>query len=785
VPSRPRLVAAGLTVLLLVGGALLVVLGRREASGGTARDQALGRVKPSELNVILITVDTLRTDRLSAYGSRDVSTPQIDALAREGVLFTNAASTVPSTLPAHVSILTGTYPPDHGVRENVGYVLDGRAPTLATLLGTRGWATAAFVSAYVLDAQSGTGRGFDRYFDDFDLGRQKSVDISTVRRTGDKTVAEAVRWLDARPADRPFFLWLHLYDPHDPYRPPEPYRTAHPGRPYDGTVAFTDAVIGSFRHALEERGLLDRSLLVFTADHGEGLGDHGEMFHGYFVYDTTIHVPLIIRTPSRTLAGRVVTDAVSHVDLLPTVLEAASLEVPAIAHGISLLPLMSGTAHPTRSGVYSESFYPLTHYGWAPLRSLRSDTFKLIDVPRPELYDVVHDRGERHDLIGIEAAIGRTMRADLGRLEHKITRNTTESAAQVAPSMETLSRLRSLGYVAGTSRPDPSREGAASRVDPKDKVDVHQRIVAARDLIGRGKAEPAIASLNELLVSDPALLEAHEMLGALAGESGQFDLAANHFRSALAVDPDRQTSLLGLANAHHGMGRDDDAVKGFRRVLAESGGSSRAALALSQILLERDQVAEAAKVLEDAIKLDPAAALLLNALGEVQVQQGRRDEALSLFRRAIAADDRLASAYFRLGALHEERGDSSQAIAYYRQAIERAPNAFQAHFNLGRLYGEKGDVDAQQASWEAAVLANRDFASGYIYLGKLLMDRGDLPRAEKLTRTGLRKDPSHASGPLGYYVLADILNRSGRRPEAQRAVQEAESLDFATRRGGP
>jgi arylsulfatase A-like enzyme/tetratricopeptide (TPR) repeat protein len=714
-----------------------------------------------------------------------VSTPQIDALAREGVLFTNAASTVPSTLPAHVSILTGTYPPYHGVRENVGYVLDGRTPTLATLLQARGWATAAFVSAYVLDSQSGTGRGFDRYFDDFDLGRRKSIDISTVRRTGDKTVAEAVRWLDARPADRPFFLWLHLYDPHDPYLPPEPYRTTYAGRPYDGTVAFTDAVVGSFRQALEQRGLLDRSLLVFTADHGEGLGDHGEMFHGYFVYDTTIHVPLIIRTPGRSLAGRVVPDAVSHVDLLPTVLDAASLQAPAIAHGTSLLPLMAGTAPVARSGVYSESFYPLLHYGWAPLRSLRTSTFKLIDVPRPELYDVVHDRGEEHDLIGTEPAIGRTLRADLGRLEHKITRNTTDSAAQVAPSMEALARLRSLGYVAGTSRPDSNPGDAAARVDPKDRVETHQRIVAARDLIGRGRADAAVPSLTRLVAADPTLLEAQEMLGALAGESGRFDLAADCFRRALAIDTDRQASLLGLANANHGMGRDDDAVKGFRRVLAESGGSSRASLALAQILLERGQVSEAAAVLEDAVGRDPAAALLLNALGEIRARQGRKDEALSLFERAIAADDRTSSAYFGLGLLYEERGDSSQAIAYYRKAIERDPKDFRAHFNLGRLYGAKGDVEAQQGSWQAAIQANPDFAGGYLYLGKLLMDRGDLPRAETLTRTGLRKDPSHGSGPLGYYVLADILNRTGRRAEAQRAVHEAESLDPATRRGRP
>ena len=288
--------------------------------------------------------------------------------------------------------------------------------------------------------------------------------------------------------------------------------------------------------------------------------------------------------------------------------------------------------------------------------------------------------------------------------------------------------------------------------------------------------EAAEALLEKLLVEDSSLLEAHEMLGTIAGERGQFARAADYFRRALALDPERQTSLLGLANAYHGLGRDDDAVAGFRRVLDVSGGDSRASYAIAQILLGRNQLAEAATVLEAAIGTNRPPAILLNALGEVRAQQGRKDEAVSLFQRAIGENDKLATAYFNLGVLHEERGDADRAIEFYRQAIERAPTAFQAQFNLGRLYGEKGDVAGQQASWEAAVRSNPDFAAGYLYLGKLLMDRGDIGRAEELTRLGLRKDPSHATGPLGYYVLADILNRTGRRAEALRAVQVAESI---------
>ena len=260
-------------------------------------------------NVILITLDTLRSDRLSCYGSKTVDTPNIDAFAAEGVRFTNAASTVPLTLPAHASIMTGLYPPGHGVRENVGLVLDARIPTLAELLGRSGWATAGFVSAFVLDHRWGIGRGFDRYFDDFDLGGLETANVAnvgSVQRDGADTVAAAVRWLDKRPAGRPFFLWLHLYDPHDPYAPKEPFRSRHPGRPYDAEVAYTDSLVGEFRRALGERRLLEDSLVVVTSDHGEGLGDHGETLHGFFVYDTTIHVALIVKPPAGLRAGRVV-----------------------------------------------------------------------------------------------------------------------------------------------------------------------------------------------------------------------------------------------------------------------------------------------------------------------------------------------------------------------------------------------------------------------------------------------------------------------------------------------
>ncbi len=324
--ERRKIRGWGLPVIALLIAASTAGCGRDGAPDQEPATEApeLARVGGDDStrpNIILITLDTLRTDRVSSYGSNRVDTPNIDSFASDGVLFSNAASTVAYTLPAHSSILTGLYPPGHGVRENVGYTLDEGIPTLAEVLSDNGWSTAGFVSAFVLDRRWGIGRGFEHYFDDFNLADFDTPNLSSVQRRGDETVAEAISWLDGRSDESPFFLWLHLYDPHDPYSPPEPYASMYRDRPYEGEVAYTDSLIGEFRRALEKRELLQDSLVILTADHGEGLGDHGENSHGFFVYDSTIHVALIMRPPGGASEAKVVDEVVSHVDIFPTVLD--------------------------------------------------------------------------------------------------------------------------------------------------------------------------------------------------------------------------------------------------------------------------------------------------------------------------------------------------------------------------------------------------------------------------------------------------------------------------------
>jgi arylsulfatase A-like enzyme/Flp pilus assembly protein TadD len=733
-------------------------------------------IPPTRLNVILVTLDTLRSDRLSCYGSELVDTPNIDGFASEGVRFTNAASTVPFTLPAHSSILTGTYPPHHGVRENVGAMLGDDIPTLAQLLRDGGWATAGFVSAFVLDGRWGIGRGFDHFFDDFDVRGMETPNMSSVQRSGDETVAEAVRWLDERPPDQPFFLWLHLYDPHEPYEPPEPFASQYPNRPYAGEVAYTDSLIGDFRQALEERDLVEKSLVILTTDHGEALGDHGEIFHGYYIYEATIHVALIVRPPFTAHAGRVVDDVVSHVDLVPTVLDAVDLPYPETLHGRSLLPLLVGEEVEWERNVYSESLYPLLHYGWAPLRAIRTDRFKLIDVPRPELYDFVDDRREEQNLYDQQPDRSQELEGKLAELRLEIERDEPASGQQAELDEQSLAMLQALGYVAGQGGVSVEEEEDRPRADPKDKLALHQAMMAAQSRMEL--PDEAVAILERVLAEDDAIVDAHQMLGRIAGRQERLEDAVTHYRRALELDSNNRSSLIGLASSYEKLERYDDALVGYRRLLDLSDDNINAAIAIADIHVVREQFDDAAQILEQTIasKGDPPA-IVHNKLGEVRVEQGRPEEAVPLFEHAIERAEEFPMPYFNLGVLREERGEVDRAVARYEQAIELEPKFFRAQFNLGRLYGKLGDPDRQQELWEASIESNPKFVQGHYYLAKLLMDRGgDLTRAEELVRKGIELDPEHEEGPLGHYILADLLNRTGRPFDARQAVETGRKI---------
>ncbi len=781
-PSRALSVTGA--VVLLIGVTGLAGCKREEPEPAPLQktwQQLAGDRPVDQLNVILVSIDTLRADRLSSYGSTRVETPHLDRFAREGIQFNNAASTVPFTLPAHSSIMTGTYPPYHGVRENVGYFLDESLITLADQLSDGGWQTAGFVSAFVLDSRWGISQGFQHYHDNFDLEGSDRANLASVQRPGSETIDEAVKWLDSR-APQPFFLWLHLFDPHDPYRPPEPFKSQY-RHPYDGEVAYTDSLFGRFREELEKRGLLESSLVIVTGDHGEGLGQHAEGFHGFFIYDSTVHVPLIIRPPFDELGGRVIEEAVSHVDLFPTILEATGQPIPEQAQGESLLPLLLDRtpAEKTERLVYSESLYPLLHYGWAPLRSIRSEQFKFIDAPAPELYDLSADRLEEHNVLLDNRRTARELKDALDALTARIEAGAvTSNPAELDD--DAMRQLQALGYLAGRGTLGSEGLEDHERADPKERIRLHQLVMAAQSDIGAEDFDKAEAKLLEALATDATLLDAHQMLGTITMQRQDYEASIRHFRDALAQMPDHTPSILGLANAYQRLDRKEEALVGFRRVLELDPAETSAALGAADLLTSLDRKQEAIDLLVDATGQDRPAPILFNQLGELLVEEGRIEEAALCFRNSIDGNDELSSPHFNLAVILEEDGRLDEAMVHYQRTIELAPRHFQALFNLGRLHGQLQQVDRQQELYEAAIEANPDFIRGHYYLAKLIMDRGgDLQQAEAIALDALARDTDHRAGPFGYYVLADILNRQGRGAEAQKAAEKGRQLQ---ERGG-
>ena len=417
-------------------------------------------------NVLMLTLDTTRADRLGAYGFAGAETPNIDRVAREGVLFEQAESAAPLTLPAHTSLFTGRFPFQHGVRDN-GAVLDPGERTLAQVLQTRGFRTAGFAASYVLDARWGLARGFDLY--DGTFGRRgNGAQDDGMRRSADQIVDRALAWLNTT-SDARFFAWLHFYDAHTPYEPVGQRATG-----YQGEIAFVDFQIGRVLAFLDARRLRDRTLVVIVGDHGESLGEHGERSHGLFVYEAVTRVPLIISAPSSRMHGRRVTDVVRSVDLMPTVLDLLGIPVPSSVSGMTLAAQMAGAPRKAEIDAYSETMYPRYHFGWSALRALRAGRFKLIEAPRPELYDLAADPSEQHNLYERRPALAAALAR---RLSPDEPNGTRRGSAGGATDRDAAARLASLGYLSGSPR---GLKASAALADPKDEIGLYQLIIGDR-----------------------------------------------------------------------------------------------------------------------------------------------------------------------------------------------------------------------------------------------------------------------------------------------------------------
>ena len=453
-----------------------------EAQGAVALGQLPKGVARERLNLVVVTLDTTRADRIGAYRQpAAAATPVFDHLAAEGVLFEQAMSSAPLTLPAHATMFTGGFPPQHGVRDNGGFFLDPGAVTLAERLASRGYRTGAFVGAYVLDSKWGLDQGFEHYADDFDLSKVKALSLGNVHRRADAVVDLALPWLQTV-AGQPFFAWLHFYDAHAPYDAPEPFGSRYAGQPYNGEVAFADAQLGRVVEFLEQRHLLNRTIVVVLGDHGESLGEHDEGTHGFFIYETATRVPFLIRAPFSRTTGRRVASLVRTADLMPTILDLlgpAAGESPS-GPGRSLAPVMTGDRARLEAEGYAEAMYPLHHYGWSALKAIRDGRYKLIDAPRPELFDLEQDPGETVNLFDRERDVANRLQRALRAMEAGFERAAAGAAPPAEVDPETRARLASLGYV--SSFVATESDAATLRADPKDKIALFNLMSEARDV---------------------------------------------------------------------------------------------------------------------------------------------------------------------------------------------------------------------------------------------------------------------------------------------------------------
>jgi len=647
------------TVLGLLG--FVSVVANR---GGDAAPLPGGEPKPS---VIFITVDTLRADHLGCYGYTQIQTPNIDQLAHAGARFTQAYTPVPVTLPAHTALFTGAFPMATGMHDFSGNKLPANAATLAKVLRDNGYATAAFIGSAVLDSRFGLNQGFDTYFDHFEFSRLDEAHLDQMERRGDLVMDEALRWLKGNPR-QPFFLWVHLFDPHDPYTPPEPYASRYRARPYDGEIAFDDAQVGRLVAYLKQQALFDKSVIVVAGDHGEGLGEHGERTHGFFIYNSTLHVPLLMKLPG--VAPSVIADEVSLVDVMPTLLQALKIPVPASVQGRSLLGQVLGRPAAGRSNLYAETYLPLLHFRWNQLRSLQSRGMKYIDAPRPEIYDTRTDAKERQNLYAARQALGHEMRDRLYGLIRRFTPAGGAGTEKELTDPALLERLRSLGYVAVSAGTFAEASGKPLP-DPKDRVQVYELVAEAMADGQHGRYEESLRKLHEAENTEPASLSIHYLIALDYYRLKDYRRAIERFQSALQLNPQFALAAYYLGVAQLQTGDLDGAAASFLHTLELDSTNFSAAFNLGAVYTRQKRVDEALQAFQRAIEILPDYAEAHEALGELYLYLKRTDEAVRELERAVAIAPEMRKAHYHLGRAYQALGRTADAQREFDRAKQQ------------------------------------------------------------------------------------------------------------------
>jgi choline-sulfatase len=662
---------AGVPVLRRLAMFALLAGGLACSRAGEPRAAAPAAAEFPAAPVFLISIDTLRADHLPVYGYGGVDTPSLDALRKDAVLFAGAFSHCPLTLPSHASILTGLLPPGHGVRDNVGYRLDAKShPTLARLAKTRGYATGAAVSAFVLRGATGLADGFDVYDDSIEAPASGQA-VSRARRPGGETVARAIAWLDGARAG-PVFFFLHLYEPHSPYEPPEPFRTRYASRPYDGEIAAADAIVGDFLAALKSRGLYDRAVVILLSDHGEGLFDHGEGEHGILLYREALQVPLLVKLPGSRRAGETVAAPVQLSDVLPTISALVGLDAPAGLPGRPLLQALPATRE-----VYSETFYPRIHLGWSELKSLWDGQSHFIDAPRPELYRTDRDPGEKANLFAAEPDSARGMKRALDRVP-----SAFELPRQV--SAEEVRKLAALGYLSGAGA-----QPRGPRPNPVERIGELARANEAFRLEADGNRGRAIDALREILASNPGFFDVQYKLAQVLSSAGRHREAFDAFQQAMKISPALAGEIaVSIAREAAALGDWGSAEAHARLALADEPAASHEILA--RVALARGDLTGVEREAAEVRGNRDAELRVATVRAEARLRQNEVADALAL---VDAARDRMRREKVPpLRDLAFLRGDAlarlkryPEAEAAFREEIRLFPDNSQAWARLAIL----------------------------------------------------------------------------------------------------
>jgi arylsulfatase A-like enzyme/Tfp pilus assembly protein PilF len=617
----------------------------------------LGAQDSKPWNVILITVDTLRADHLEPYGYTQIRTPHINRLAQQGAVFEHVIASSPLTLPSHASILTGTFPFYHGVQDNVGFILSEDPITLAEVLSESGFATGAFVGSFVLDSRFGLDQGVDTYVADFQLTGMEVIAPGYIQRKAEEVMDFATRWIEEQiSVGRPFFGWIHLYDPHAPYNPPPEFSTLYPDRLYDGEVAYVDSVLESLGKFLSDSRIEEETMLVLTSD-------HGEKTHGYFIYEATQHVPLIWVTPDGSLAGKKVADTVRLVDIAPTVLQLLDIEVPSAMQGSGLTPLLVEGKQGPRVA-YAETHYPRLHFGWSELRALYRFPYKYIEAPKPELYDLDKDPDEINNLFRTDSTLAESLQNELTELIAQPSRPSSQSLAGMNPQVA--QALGSLGYV--NSRSSASSQDAL--VDPKDKVRLYGKVTDAHALIASGNLPGAIRALEAVLTEDPEAIFIHHSLGLVHSRMGRHQKAVEAYAKASEAFSEDPLLFFNMGTSYLQLKQWDDAAQAFERVLDIDSSHYRARSNLASLWLQAGRFQAALRASELILVKHPSYEPALFNAGLSSFALEKEDQAIAYLLRVLEINPRNANAYQYLSRVYRKRGEVDRANEYLAKARE-------------------------------------------------------------------------------------------------------------------